>query len=131
MMPRNLVRNAPIRIEPETRDWTTNAACNGYPPELWFPADSDTETQAEAVRICRTCPVRRDCLIDAMTAETGRQASTRWGIWGGYTPVERVMLERMQGQGGRRAGGIVRNWIADLDRLTAEELAKGAGNGEN
>ena len=31
----------------------------------------------------------------------------------------------------RYTGGIVRNWIADLDRLTAEELAKGAGNGEN
>ena len=96
MMPRNLVRNAPIRIEPETRDWTTNAARNGYPPELWFPADSDTETQAEAVRICRTCPVRRDCLIDAMTAEKGRQTSTRWGIWGGYTPVERVILAANQ-----------------------------------
>ena len=38
-----------------------------------------------------------------MTAETGRRAWTRWGIWGGYTPVERVMLERMQGQGERRA----------------------------
>ena len=96
MMPRNLVRHAPIRIEPETRDWTTNAACNGYPPELWFPADSDTETQAEAVRICRTCPVRRDCLIDAMTAETGRRASARWGIWGGYGPVERLMLAANQ-----------------------------------
>ena len=96
MKPRNLVRRTPITIEPETRDWTTNAACNGRPPELWYPADSDTETQAEAVRICQTCPVRRACLIDAMTAETGRQASTRWGIWGGCTPVERVMLAANQ-----------------------------------
>lgn len=58
----------------------------------------------EAVRICRTCTVRRDCLIDAMTAEKGRQTSTRWGVWGGYIPVERVMLERMQGRVASEAG---------------------------
>ena len=131
MKPRNLVRRAPITIEPETRDWTTDAACSGYPPELWYPADSDTETQTNAVRICRTCPVRRACLIDAMTAEKGRQVSTRWGIWGGYTPVERVMLERMQGQGERRAtseAGVQLDNPECQVELTHNKKAAPAGN---
>lgn len=81
----------------------------------------------EAVRICRTCPVRRDCLIDAMTAETGRRASARWGVWGGYIPVERVMLERVQGRATSEAGVQVDNPECQVE-LTHNRKAAPAGN---
>lgn len=62
-----------------------------------------------------------------MAAETGRQASTRWGIWGGYTPVERVMLERMQGRVASEAGVQVDKPECQVE-LTHNRKAAPAGN---
>ena len=38
---------------------------------------------AQARGLCRSCPVRRDCLFDAL------HAGTRFGVWGGLTDAER------------------------------------------
>lgn len=61
--------------------WHARALCNGMQPDIWYPAatGSTPRTQAvvEARRICRQCPVRRECLDDAIAT---RQ---QWGIWGG------------------------------------------------
>ena len=96
---KTLLQLAPISAQTDADagpDWRARAACLGHDPETFFPQPADRDGEDEAIAICWTCPVRRDCLIDAMTAEEGRQASTRWGIWGGYTPVERVMLAANQ-----------------------------------
>ncbi len=56
--------------------WMSSARCRTELfPDAWFP-DSRTETAAiEAKRICRGCPVRRECKA-AGNPE-------RFGIWGG------------------------------------------------
>lgn len=38
---------------------------------------------AAARQQCSTCPVRRDCLLDAL------HSGNRWGVWGGLTSAER------------------------------------------
>ena len=64
--------------------WQTRAACRGHDPAIFFPDRG--ETQAEAKRICMSCPVRVDCLEWALANHE------RFGIWGG----ESRALTRLQ-----------------------------------
>lgn len=59
----------------EQASWRKDAACVGRPTWMWFPARGDLKTHAAAVRICRSCIVRQQCL-DANLRE-------RDGIYGG------------------------------------------------
>lgn len=74
---------------PDTRrrkpDWRTSAACRaeGVNPDAMFP-DNNTAGIAIAKSICRTCPVWRACLRDAI--HTG---DNQHGIRGGLRPDER------------------------------------------
>lgn len=72
--------------------WHHRAACRGADPELFFPVGSTGSAAlaqiAEAKKICTRCPVRRACLVFAMTT---RQ---EYGIWGGLTEGERSQLRR-------------------------------------
>ena len=68
------------------RGWRRLAACRDADPELFFPVSAsgpsmDQITQAKA--ICADCPVRRQCLVFALST---RQ---KHGIWGGMTEQER------------------------------------------
>ena len=54
-------------------DWVARAACRDHDPDIWFAS-----TTEEAKRICRTCPVQRPCLEDAI-----RRGETS-GVWGGH-----------------------------------------------
>lgn len=84
-------------------DWRSAAACLGTDPEVFFPvaeSGSAHERQvAEAKAVCARCPVRAECLGEAL-------ASIPDGIAGGLTAVERRRLSR-----GRR-------------QLTGEELVR-------
>jgi hypothetical protein len=42
--------------------WRKDAACTGRPAWMWFPARGDVKTYKAAVRICRSCVVRQQCL---------------------------------------------------------------------
>jgi WhiB family redox-sensing transcriptional regulator len=53
---------------------------------LWF-ADTARDMRV-AVLICRSCPVRTECLDWAVS--TGQHE----GVWGGMTPEERRRLRR-------------------------------------
>lgn len=66
-----------------TDDWTLHAACRGKPTELWFPAQGDPLAVAVARRICAGCPVRAECLADALGD------AERHGVWGGTSARER------------------------------------------
>lgn len=70
-----------------THDWLEHAACRDRSDEM-FP-DNDTHGIAAAKRICRPCPVWRECLLDALT--TG---DTQHGIRGGLTPAERRTIAK-------------------------------------
>lgn len=81
------------RAVPEVRllEWTRRAACSGADPELFFAPELERaperlEREARALAYCTVCPVREDCLADAM----GRYDFA--GIWGGLNDTGRAML---------------------------------------
>ena len=74
-------------------DWHNDAACKGMGAELFFPLVGDHKQAQAAKRICATCPVREDCLEDAL--ESGQSH----GVWGGLTVRERRRLSRLRKAG--------------------------------
>jgi WhiB family redox-sensing transcriptional regulator len=78
--------------------WHKRAYCRYYDPELWF-ADGMGNAPSyrnldQAKSICADCPVRRECLEDALHQESGRAAEARHGIRAGLTPADRYNLHR-------------------------------------
>lgn len=72
------------------RGWRHLAACLDLPTDEWFPGPG--EDSAVARKVCRGCPVRVECLNDAMATEP-----TPWetrGIRGGLTARDRNKLRR-------------------------------------
>jgi WhiB family redox-sensing transcriptional regulator len=67
-------------------DWPSMAACRNGDPDALFVQGAE---QNVAKRICRACPVRNECLADALDNRT------EFGVWGGMTERERrAMLRR-------------------------------------
>lgn len=77
-------------------DWRTQAACRGLDPELFFPPRGN-RTATEAKAVCRTCPVRTQCLDFA----NSYPEPERHGVWGGVTERQR---RRMRGSQSARPG---------------------------
>ncbi|WP_165913124.1 WhiB family transcriptional regulator [Tamaricihabitans halophyticus] len=69
--------------------WWRLAACRSDSGLDWYSADP--VVQAECVRVCGGCPVRSDCLVEAMSSQDP------WGIWGGVTPQQRESLAMRHG----------------------------------
>lgn len=67
-------------------NWRTKAACRHSDPDTWFPTPGDDTTRNRALRICRACPVQREC------AEYAFHIDATEGIWGGLTPKQRTHL---------------------------------------
>lgn len=63
--------------------WRDNANCKNTGVELFFSKRTSPEG-AEAVEICKTCPVKQECLDDCLKTER-----IRLGIRGGLGPYER------------------------------------------
>jgi WhiB family redox-sensing transcriptional regulator len=75
---------------PETlHDWTTAAACNTSDPDELFVTGA---AQNRAKALCLTCPVRTECLADALDNRV------EFGVWGGMTERERRALLRRRPQ---------------------------------
>jgi hypothetical protein len=81
----------PQRTEPAGRAWRDRAACRDVDPERFFPAAEDgpglRAQVAAAKAICARCPVRAECLAEAL-------ARIPFGIAGGLTEHERRQLRR-------------------------------------
>ncbi|WP_329128225.1 WhiB family transcriptional regulator [Streptomyces sp. NBC_01465] len=86
----------------ETPSWREKAACRGTDAEQLF-ADSVQQKRAKA--LCNGCPVRVECLTEALDARV------EFGVWGGMTERERRALLR------RRPG--VRSWARVLQAAGA------------
>jgi hypothetical protein len=70
--------------------WLDDAACRDRPTWWWYPTREGDRLEAElALSICRTCPVRRQCLADALELEVPGE---RYGIVGGLNPSQRAEL---------------------------------------
>lgn len=70
-------------------DWTVLAACKNGDPDALFVQGAD---QNVAKRICRSCPVKYECLSDALDHRI------EFGVWGGMTERERRALLRRHPQ---------------------------------
>lgn len=70
-------------------DWPSMAACRNGDPDALFVQGAE---QNVAKRICRGCPVRYECLADALDNRI------EFGVWGGMTERERRALLRRHPQ---------------------------------
>ena len=70
-------------------DWPSVAACRNGDPDALFVQGAE---QNVAKRICRSCPVRYECLADALDNRI------EFGVWGGMTERERRALLRRHPQ---------------------------------
>lgn len=73
--------------------WTERAACRDEDTALFFGRDHETRPEREAreelaKEICGWCPVRAECLTEALR-EPGQ-----YGVWGGLGPDERTAQRR-------------------------------------
>ena len=66
-------------------DWTIAAGCRGMDPDELFVQGA---AQNRAKVVCATCPVRTECLADALDNRV------EYGVWGGMTERERRALLR-------------------------------------
>jgi WhiB family redox-sensing transcriptional regulator len=64
--------------------WRDDAACLSVDPAVFY--DDQATSQAKAV--CRACPVRDECLTEALAR------GERFGVWGGTDEEERRSLAR-------------------------------------
>ncbi|WP_407553105.1 WhiB family transcriptional regulator [Streptomyces sp. Pv4-95] len=73
------------------------AGCATADPELFYGTATE---QAQAKATCLGCPLRADCLADAL------DRGERFGVWGGLTTKERSRLARGDGR-----------WVDDEGRV--------------
>lgn len=78
--------STPVRAPIDVRDdWTRFAACRNTDPDQLFVSGA---AQHEAKAVCKGCPVRAQCLADALDNRV------EIGVWGGMTERERRALLR-------------------------------------
>ncbi len=85
--------------------WVAEAKCAGDAPDALFVRGS---AQRQARQRCMGCPVRLECLADAL------QWQCDFGVWGGLTERERRAI--------RRRFPEVENWRVWLE-TSEEEVA--------
>jgi WhiB family redox-sensing transcriptional regulator len=62
---------------PDVSEWVLDAACAGSDPEAFFPTPG-VSVAAVAKQVCASCPVRTECLEDAL--ERGEYYGVRGGL---------------------------------------------------
>ncbi|AZI59337.1 WhiB family transcriptional regulator [Nakamurella antarctica] len=67
--------------------WARNGLCVGRDPDALFVTGA---AQREAVKICNGCPVRLECVSDALDNQV------EFGVWGGLTERQRRALLRQR-----------------------------------
>ena len=71
-----------------TGAWSNKAACRGQDIDKWFKPK-----YGDARKVCKGCPVARECLAFALRIEKGTPRRFRYGLWGGKGPEERWQLD--------------------------------------
>ena len=77
------------------QDWRAFALCSRFDPNLFFSPGAVEHKVAK--RVCRDCPVRKECLVYALEIPIDH------GIWGGLTERERRRFRRKAPNGDWRA----------------------------
>lgn len=91
--------------------WVARAKCASDPPDSLFVKGS---AQRQVRQRCLACPVRIECLVDALECEAN------YGVWGGLTERERRAVLRTHQD-------VVdwQNWLNESDEELAVELRNG------
>lgn len=90
------------------QSWVQWSQCTAPGTPEMFPADGDTKGINEAKAVCKVCPVRAECLAEAL------KRSESFGVWGGLTTDERRAADRKAARKWRKSGG---------SRQTPDEMA--------
>jgi hypothetical protein len=104
----------------DTSDWRSRAACRGVDPDLFFPLPHDGEGVDRAKAVCVVCPVRNQCLDEAL-----RRIPE--GIAGGLTATERRRLRRQAPPRPIDATELARTARTRTEAATAGRLLLAAG----
>jgi WhiB family redox-sensing transcriptional regulator len=67
------------------RAWWVDASCQVSPTKWFYPAREELADLRKALRVCADCPVRRECLREALATHPPDD----WGVWGGTTRQQR------------------------------------------
>lgn len=95
----------------DASEWRARGACRSHDPDRLFVPGA---AQREAKTVCNPCPVRAQCLAEALDRRI------EFGIWGGMTERERRALLRRHPK--------VPSWAALLKSATQhQELADCGG----
>ncbi len=100
----------PRQRAPESaQDWALRSACGKSDPDQLFVTGA---AQNRAKTLCLACPVRTECLSDALDNRV------EFGVWGGMTERERRALLR-------RRPDVV-SWRALLESARAAHVRQAA-----
>jgi len=103
---------AGLRPISEVWEWQVIGNCRDRAGAQFFHPDDDLGRisrrlrEAAAKRVCESCPVRPQCATHALTV------GEEYGVWGGFTETERVLL---RGAGWRDT--IDEEHLVDVSRL--------------
>ncbi|MFF9043300.1 histone-like nucleoid-structuring protein Lsr2 [Streptomyces parvulus] len=95
-----------------TERWHKRAACAGQDSSAWFRMGAPARTTLDT---CRGCPVRAECLYDALTHETPS------GVWGGLTPAERRRIPALPDRPRAEVLGLLRTILDRLDNAAPSD----------
>lgn len=93
-------------------DWQDEAACAGYPSEMFFTSQG-TSPSADVTQLCNSCPVKQECLDYAIKTHS-------YGIWAASTMQDRIKLKRMTQRGRREA---IAFHFTKLEKMSAKGAA--------
>ena len=81
--------------------WQLRSHCGPKDDAVMYPREvSSHEAYDEGRDICKGCPVADRCLDEAMADEGLKGTQYRYGLRGGYDPMERLQLARMRAKEG-------------------------------
>lgn len=89
----------------EAEPWWREGICAEIGPDLFF-MDHDASSVTEAKKACSLCPVREQCLADALASDL------EYGIFGGFARGHRRML-RIAVENGKDPLTVARRAIRD------------------
>jgi WhiB family redox-sensing transcriptional regulator len=90
--------------------WKEKGACRSQGPDLFFPdvaTASGRREEKEAVKICKECSVRPQCLSHALAHED-------FGVWGGMTERQRRYERKISGMKVDTERYLVANFIGNV-----------------
>ena len=90
--------------EPTKYHWSQDALCKDKTDKMFPREHKDLSYISEARRMCRQCPVRKECLEYALSFP----ASDQHGVWAGLTP------RQLDAEGKRRGVRPVRFTLAQV-----------------